>query len=167
MASPLPEIVQIGSFELCAPILWNYLCSSAQKDTFHFFLVKFSLVNHHCCRLIGSDVVSTKSLVLELEGPGLQPMVLVDLPGIIQVTCSFIILILRQYRFCLIYHYFYHRLQWFLSLLVVVFLLVIVLLLLCYELGYSLNSKNPTKEFLFLLSIVVLTLSFSACIKDY
>eukprot|EP01147_Barroeca_monosierra_P005650 gene5650-8955_t len=34
--------------------------------------------------LIGSDVVSTKSLVLELEGPGLQPMVLVDLPGIIQ-----------------------------------------------------------------------------------
>ena len=31
------------------------------------------------------DVVSSTPLALDLRGPGLQPMVLVDLPGIIQV----------------------------------------------------------------------------------
>lgn len=36
----------------------------------------------------GGHVVSSKTLSLELQGPGLQPMVLVDLPGIIQVTTT-------------------------------------------------------------------------------
>eukprot|EP00055_Hartaetosiga_balthica_P016779 m.107749 g.107749 ORF g.107749 m.107749 type:complete len:963 (+) comp9180_c0_seq1:308-3196(+) len=34
--------------------------------------------------LVGGNVVSSQTISLELHGPGLQPMVLVDLPGVIQ-----------------------------------------------------------------------------------